>query len=121
MRETEETEESELPSEPPPPPLMKLVDGVAVPLSAEDLAQRALDEAAFAEQAPPPRTIAKTAIYRRATDEELGIFEGFLATAATTRQRLMWQDAEGGLVLIDDVLPIAEALFGAERAADLLA
>lgn len=116
MSETFENEEP-----PAPPPLTKLVDGVAVPMTAEEIAQYEADQAAWAARETPPRMIAKTAIYRRATDEELAAFEAFLAVEATTRQRLMWQDAEGGLVLVADVQPIAEALFGAERAAELLA
>lgn len=58
---------------------------------------------------------------QRATDAEIAQLDDFLSTAATVRQRRMWVDAEGGLVLVDDVLPLAEALFGAERAAELLA
>lgn len=117
----EPIEEEGEPGPPPPPPPMKMVDGVEVPLSAEEIAQHEADALAWANRTPPPRMIAKTTIYRRATDEELAAFEAFLAGEATTRQRLMWQDAEGGLVLVSDVQPIAEALYGAERAAELLA
>lgn len=70
---------------------------------------------------PPPATIAKTSIYRRATDAELAQFDTFLRHQATPRQRLMWDDAAGGMVLVDDVRPLAEAIFGAARAAELLA
>lgn len=71
--------------------------------------------------APASPQIAKTAIYRRATDAEIGAFEAWLTGTATPRQRLMWQDAESGLVLVTDIMPIAAGLFGPERAAVLLA
>jgi hypothetical protein len=70
--------------------------------------------------APAPY-IAKTAILRRATDAEIEEFETWLIGAATARQRLMWQDAEGGLVEIAAVRPIVTAMFGEARAAVLLA
>jgi hypothetical protein len=50
-----------------------------------------------------------------------------LATLAATLptlpllDRLLWQDAAGGLVAVDDVLPLFVATVGAERAAELLA
>jgi hypothetical protein len=79
-------------------------------------------EPAPSEPALPqrPAEIAKTTIYRRATDEELAIFLDFLQQNATPRQRLMWEDAAGGMVLVEDVRPVAEALFGEERAVGLL-
>jgi hypothetical protein len=70
---------------------------------------------------PPPAYIAKTTILRRATDAEIDEFETWLIGAATARQRLMWQDAEGGLVEIAAVRPIITPMFGEARAAALLA
>lgn len=99
----------------------RLVNGVMVPLTQAEIAVRADEEAAWAVRVAPPRLIAKTAIYRRASDDEMGALDAFLRDTATPRQRLMWSDAEGGLVYVSDVLPIAEGLFGAERAATLLA
>lgn len=98
----------------------RMIDGVLVALTTEEEAARAAEEAAWT---PPPaeRLIAKTTIYRRATDAEITAFQAFLSTQATLRQRLMWQDAEGGLVRLDDVEPLAVALFGEARAAVLLA
>lgn len=101
-------------------PPHRLVNGVKVLLTEAEIAERAAEEAAQAARPAPPRLIAKTVIYRRATDVELATLEGFIAQQATTRQRLMWQDAEGGLVYVHDVQPLAEALFGAQRAGELL-
>lgn len=78
-------------------------------------------EAVPAPPSPVRAEIAKTAIYRRATDAEIETFLAFLTGGATARQRLMWEDAAGGVVLVDDVQPLAEALFGPARAAELLA
>lgn len=72
------------------------------------------------EPAAPPRTIAKTTIYRRATDAELTLLEATLA-ALPLRQRLLWQDAEGGTVYVEDVEPFFVQAVGAARAAQLLA
>jgi hypothetical protein len=69
--------------------------------------------------APPP-SIAKTAIYRRATDEELELLAVTLPTVPL-RMRLLWDDAQNNEVLIDDVMPLFVAAVGAERAAELLA
>ncbi len=99
----------------------RMVNGRRVLLTEAEIATRAAEEAAHAERPAPPRLIAKTTIYRRATDDELAMLEGFIGTQATPRQRLMWQDAEGGLVYVQDVLPLADALFGADRAVELLA
>ena len=99
----------------------RMLNGVKVLLTEAEIAERAAEEAAHAARPAPPRLIAKTAIYRRATDGELAMLEGFIATQATARQRLMWQDAEGGLVYLHDVQPLAEALFGVDRAGELLA
>lgn len=69
---------------------------------------------------PPPRWIAKTAIYRRMTDAELVLLDEALP-GIPLRSRLMWQDAEGGLVSVAEVEPLFAAAVGAERAAELLA
>lgn len=69
---------------------------------------------------PPPRFIAKTTIYRRATDQELELLTATLPNLPL-RQRLMWQDAAGGEVSVAEVLPFFEAAVGATRAAELLA
>jgi hypothetical protein len=68
----------------------------------------------------PPRTIGKTTIYRRATDAELALLEATLA-ALPLRDRLLWQDAEGGTVYVHEVEPFFVAAVGAPRAAELLA
>jgi len=96
---------------------LRILDGRVVPLSGEEIAGW---DASVAMPAPA-RYIAKTAIIRRATDAEVAAFEAWLADTATHRQRALWRDAAGGLVGVADVLPLAEALFGAERAAELLA
>ena len=70
---------------------------------------------------PPPRVIQKTAIIRRATDEEIAAFLAFMANMATPRQRLLWENAQGNEVLVSDVEPLCIGLFGATRAAELLA
>ncbi len=72
------------------------------------------------QPSPPPRTIAKTTIYRRATDAELALLEATLA-ALPLRQRLLWQDAESGTVYVHEVEPVFVAAVGAPRAAELLA
>lgn len=98
----------------------KLVNGVPVPLTQQEIAARVAEEAAVAARPRPSRLIAKTRIYRRATDDEIAALAAFL-DSATPRQRLMWTDAEAGLVYVSDVQPVAESLFGAARAAALLA
>jgi hypothetical protein len=77
--------------------------------------------AAYVAPPAPARLIAKTTIYRRSTDAEIDAFENFLDNVATARQRLMWRDAENGHVIVDEVLPLATALFGTTRAGELLA
>jgi hypothetical protein len=72
---------------------------------------------------PPPaplRAIAKTQIYRRATDAELALLEATLPTLPL-RERLLWQDAEGGTVLVDEVRPFFVSVVGEARADELLA
>jgi hypothetical protein len=69
---------------------------------------------------PPRRYIAKTTIYRRATDEELALLDATLP-ALPLRTRLLWQDAEGGTVWVDEVEPLFAAVVGEARAAELLA
>lgn len=68
----------------------------------------------------PPRLIAKTTIYRRATDAELALLEATVA-ALPLRDRLLWQDADGGTVFVADVEPFFVQAVGAARAAALLA
>ena len=43
-----------------------------------EIAERAAEDAAWASRPAPPRLIAKTVIYRRATDGELAMLEGFI-------------------------------------------
>jgi hypothetical protein len=97
-----------------------MLNGVAVPLTDAEITARTADEAAIA-RAPRDRLIAKTAIYRRATDAELLALETFLDTTASPRERLMWRDAENGLVWVSEVMPLAQGLFGEARTAALLA
>jgi hypothetical protein len=84
------------------------------------------DGTTFAPLVPPPvppearRAIAKTAIYRRATDEELALLDATLPTLPL-RDRLLWQDAEGGTVWVDEVASMFAAVVGEARAAELLA
>jgi hypothetical protein len=98
----------------------------AVLLSAADTPEAwvamlaAVTPAPYVAPPPPPRTIAKTAIYRRMTDAELVRFDAALA-ALPLRDRLLWQDAEGGTVYVHEVKPAFAAALGAERAAELLA
>jgi hypothetical protein len=96
----------------------EIYDLVAAAAEGLDLPPEAIPPA---PPAPPPREIAKTRIYRRATDAELAEFEAFLRHQATPRQRLMWEGATGGMVVVEEVRPLAEAIFGAARAAELLA
>jgi len=98
----------------------------AVLLSAADTPDEwaamlaAVTPAAYVPPPPPPRSIAKTTIYRRASDAELALLEATLA-ALPLRQRLLWQDAEGGTVYVHEVEPVFGAAVGAPRAAELLA
>lgn len=80
----------------------------------------AVTPAPFVAPSPPPRAIAKTTIYRRATDAELALLEATVA-ALPLRDRLLWQDAEGGTVYVADVEPFFVQAVGAPRAAALLA
>lgn len=95
-------------------------------LYVRGVTQEALDAAAKTvgtapPEPPPPRLIAKTRIYRRATDAEIDKALDFLDTHATRRMRLMWNDAENGQVLVSEVRPIFATLFGEARADELLA
>lgn len=87
---------------------------VEVPLTPEEVA--ALPPA----PEPSKRYIAKTTIYRRATDAELEKIQVELAKQPL-RNRLLWQDAENGVVAVDDVLPFFSAHLPYERAVALLA
>jgi len=98
----------------------RMLNGVAIPLTQDEITARAAEESALAAKPAPSRLIAKTTIYRRATDQEMATLAAWLTGTATTRQRLMWQDAESGQVYAADVQPVAEALFGRSRAAVLL-
>lgn len=79
-----------------------------------------LTPAPFVPPPSAPRLIAKTTIYRRATDAELALLEATVA-ALPLRDRLLWQDAEGGTVFVADVEPFFVQAVGAARAAALLA
>lgn len=98
----------------------------AVLLSAADTPEEwaamlaAVTPAPYVPPPPPPRSIAKTTIYRRATDAELTLLEATLA-ALPLRQRLLWRDAESGTVYVHEVEPFFVAAVGAPRAAELLA
>ena len=71
--------------------------------------------------APPSPTMLKTELYDRMTDDELALLEAFLNEGATIRQRMRFRDA----VELDrrdtELQGLAALLFGAERAAVLLA
>ena len=98
----------------------RMLNGVAIPLTQDEITARAAEESALAAKPAPSRLIAKTRIYRRATDQEMATLATALA-GLSARQRLMWTDAEGGLVYVEDVQALAVQLFGAQRAAALLA
>jgi hypothetical protein len=95
------------------------IDGAAYAVKPDDPRLAAVVIAPF-DGAPAPRSIAKTTIYRRASDAELTLLEATVA-ALPLRERLLWQDAAGGVVLVADVEPFFTAAVGAERAAELLA
>lgn len=100
--------------------ILILSDGV----EREATEQERAELAALAEAPPParpPRSIAKSLLIRRATDQELDALLLWLRTEATPRQRALWDHAHGNEVLVEDIRPIAEALFGAKRAAEILA
>jgi hypothetical protein len=75
---------------------------------------------AYIPSPPPMRSIAKTTIYRRATDQELALLEATLPTLPL-RDRMMWQDAVGGTVYAEEVMPFFVAAVGQARATELLA
>ncbi len=66
------------------------------------------------------RYIATATVYRRATNAEIDRLEAWLDNRATTDQRVAWRDAPGGLMRVDEVLPLATLLFGTVRAGELL-
>ena len=66
------------------------------------------------------RYIAAATVYRRATNVEIDRLEAWLDHSAPPDQRTTWRDAAGGFMRVDEVLPLATTLFGAERAAELL-
>lgn len=97
-----------------------LSDGV----EREATDQERAELAALAETPPPPRpprSIAKSLLIRRATDQELDALLLWLRTNATPRQRALWDHAHGNEVMVAEIQPVAEALFGTKRAAELLA
>lgn len=111
--------------------VVRLADGVFIPDDPQNadrqryeawLAEGNTPRPAAAPPAPDPdaRFLAKTAIYRRATDAELEALEATLPSLPL-RERLMWQDAEGGLVRVAEVRPVFAAVLGEERAEALLA
>ncbi len=108
--------------------VLRLADGAAIPADPGNSDWREylawVDAGGEPEPLPAPaltrRYIAKTTILRRASDAELEAFEAWLANTATPRQRALWRDAEGGLVAVEEVEPVAAGLFGAARAAEMV-
>lgn len=69
----------------------------------------------------PPPEISKNSLYARMTDAEMDTLDHWINNIATVRQRRRWDDATA-LVLSDpELVAVAEALYGSERAAELLA
>jgi hypothetical protein len=98
-----------------PPP------GGAIEVAAPPQDARATwNGARWVEPPPPPRWLLKSTIYARMTDEELAALDAAVA-AAPVRLRRAWDDA----VEIDPDMPLvrdmAVQLFGAQRAAEILA
>jgi hypothetical protein len=80
----------------------------------------AIEMAPFAVGPTPVRYIATATVYRRATNAEIDRLEAWLDNNATPDQCAKWRDAAGGLMRVDEVLPLATRVFGVERAAELL-
>jgi hypothetical protein len=111
--------------------VIRMADGAVIPADPRNADRQRFDawvaegNVPAATPAPPQpdpneRLIAKTTIYRRATDAELEMLEATLP-ALPRRLRLLWQDAEGGLVRLGDVRPLFVEAVGEDRAAELLA
>jgi hypothetical protein len=102
---------------------VKIVDGEEIPCSPEDLAQMDTDAAAPpADLGPPPR-IYKVPMFRKMTDAE---YEAYLQIRAGFPPRLQAIfDAAEYLSPEDefwpDLVAAANQVYGAERAAELLA
>jgi hypothetical protein len=109
--------------------VIRLADGAVIPADPGNRDSQAYERWQQAGGTPQPaalapaalRMIAKTTIYRRATDAEIGTFEAWLDSGATPRQRLMWRDATNGMVFVEDAMLAITAMWGAARAAELLA
>lgn len=87
------------------------------PLPADDP-----EVVAFLAPPPPsPRWMSKVTIYRRMSNDELEAFDTFMRTQATVRQRRTWDDSQEVPADDPELVALATALFGAERAAELLA
>jgi hypothetical protein len=93
-----------------------LVDGVSATPSAEQLAALVAPPLA-----PQPKYRTKFELYAVMTDFELDALDTFLQGTATTRQRLEWTDAQIIAADSPQVIEMATQLFGAARAAEILA
>ena len=93
--------------------------GERVVLTGDDAAEFAAVQSSITA-IPTARERTKVTLYERMTDSELAAFEAALA-GLPVRQRMLWSDATAIDVSRADVQTLAAALFGAERAAVILA
>lgn len=98
---------------------VKLINGVAVPLTDADIEQREVDRLAATRRTRALPPVSKAALYDSLTDEEMETLDAFLRKAPA-RQRRMWDEAEGGRVPAEVARALVTRLFSAERVAALL-
>ena len=99
--------------------MKKLLNGELMDMTDAEVA--AAQEALGRIGAGPPRSLLKTTIIGRCTDEELDDFNTWLTTSATLRQRMRWDNSVEINSADTEVRAVLTALFGEPRMLEILA